>query len=102
MRFILSKKGVLTSSIDSNGVQNERNLNDTLYTSEIEEVFGNDIIFDLQGLLVERFGANLRHKMAHGLMDYTAFFYISVSYLWGLTLRLCCWPLIIDKYNSND
>jgi len=102
MRFLLRKKGVLTSSINSNGIQNERNLNDTLYTSEIEEIFGQDIIFDLQGLLVEKFGANLRHSMAHGLMDYSSFFNISVSYLWALTLKLCSWPLIIDKYNRGD
>jgi hypothetical protein len=102
IRFLLRKRGVVTSSINSNGIQNERNLNDTLSTSEIEEIFGKDIIFDLQGLLVEKFGANLRHSMAHGLMDYVSFFNIQVSYLWALTLKLCCWPLIIDKYNSDD
>jgi hypothetical protein len=102
MRFFLRKKGVVTSSINSNGIQNERNLNYTLYTSEIEEVFGQDIIFDLQGLLVENFGANLRHSMAHGLMDYSSFFNVNVSYLWALTLKLCCWPLINDKYNRGD
>jgi hypothetical protein len=102
MRFLLRNRGVVTSSINSKGIQNERNLNDTLYTSEIEEIFGKDIIFDLQGLLVEKFGANLRHRMAHGLLDYSSFFNIHVSYLWALTLRLCCWPLIIDKHNSEN
>ena len=97
MRSILRIRGVLTSSIDTVGIQDERSLNDTLYTKELEEVFGEDIIFDLQGLLVERFGANLRNRMAHGLMDYGSFFSIHSSYLWALTLRLCCWPLIMDK-----
>lgn len=101
LRFLLRKKGIVTSKIDSNGIQNERNLNDILYISETEEIFGKDIIFDLQGLLVERFGANLRHRMAHGLMDYPSFFNIHISYLWALTLRLCCWPLIINKYSEN-
>ena len=102
MRFILKKNGMVTSKIDSNGIQNERNLNDTLYTSEIEEIFGKDIIFDLQGLLVTKFGANLRHRMAHGLMDYSSFFNIHVSYLWALTIKFCCWPLIIAKHKSEN
>lgn len=101
MRHILRGKGVITSGIDSNGIQDERSLNDTLYHPEINEVFGHDIVFDLQGILVERFGANLRNRMAHGLMDYTSFFSIHVSYLWALTLRLCCWPLIIHKYQDK-
>lgn len=101
MRHILRKRGVLTSSIDSAGIQDERSLNDTLFTSEVIEIFGDDIIFDLQGILVERFGANLRNRMAHGLMDHTAFFSIHASYMWGLTLRLCCWPLIIKKHQET-
>jgi hypothetical protein len=102
MRHILRKRGVLTSSIDSAGIQDERSLNDTLFRPEIIEIFGNDIIFDLQGLLVERFGANLRNRMAHGLMDHTAFFSIHASYMWGMTLRLCCWPLIIKKHQEKQ
>jgi len=61
MRYILRKNGALTSNIDSEGIQDERSLNDTLFRPEIIEIFGDDIIFDLQGLLVERFGANLRN-----------------------------------------
>lgn len=102
IRHILRAKGGITSGVDSNGIQDERSLNDTLFTSEIQEVFGPDIIFDLQGILVERFGVNLRNKMAHGLMGYSAFFSIDVSYLWALTLRLCCWPLIVQKYQEKD
>lgn len=101
IRFILSRRGVSTSSIDSVGIQDELSLGDTLNTKELEEVFGEDIIFDLQGLLVERFGANLRNRMAHGLMDHTSFYSIHSSYLWALTLRLCCWPLIMDKYKEK-
>lgn len=101
MRYILREKGVITSGIDSKGIQDERSLNDTLFTPEITEVFGPDIVFDLQGILIERFGENLRNRMAHGLMDYTSFFSIDVSYLWALTLKLCCWPLIIHEYQGK-
>jgi len=102
IRHILRAKGAITSGVDSNGIQDERSLNDTLFTPEIQEVFGPDIIFDLQGILVERFGVNLRNKMAHGLMGYSAFFSVDVSYLWAFTLRLCCWPLIVQKYQDDN
>jgi len=101
MRYILRRKGVITSGIDSSGIQDEHSLNETLFTTELNEVFGDDIIFDLQGLLVERFGVNLRNRMAHGLMDHTSFFSIHASYMWAITLRLCCWPLIIHKYQNR-
>ncbi len=101
MRYILRRKGVITSGIDSSGIQDEHSLNETLFTTELNEVFGDDIIFDLQGLLVERFGVNLRNRMAHGLMDHTSFFSIHASYMWAITLRLCCWPLIIHKYQDR-
>lgn len=102
IRHILREKGAITSNVDSNGIQDERSLNDTLFTAEIKEVFGPDITFDLQGVLVEKLGVNLRNKMAHGLMDYSAFFSIDVSYFWALTLRLCCWPLIVKKYQEKN
>ncbi len=94
IRYVLKQYGVTTSGIDSKGVQDEHNLNNTLYLPEMQEIFGEDITFDLQGLLVERFGNNLRNRMAHGLMSHDAFCSDQVIYLWGLILRLCCSPII--------
>ncbi|MCX5890566.1 MAG: DUF4209 domain-containing protein [Deltaproteobacteria bacterium] len=100
IRNILSQMGVLTSGIDSDGIQDERSLNVTLYILEIKEVFGEDIVFDLQGLLVERPGANLRNRMAHGLMTHESFYSVEVPYLWALVLRICC--LFIIKQRSIE
>lgn len=95
VRYVLAQHGVITSGIDSEGIQDEYNLNKTLYLPEMIEIFGEDITFDLKGLLVERFGANLRNRMAHGLMPYNAFYSVEVCYLWWLILRLCCLPIIM-------
>jgi hypothetical protein len=46
-------------------------------------------LFDLQGLLVERHGMNLRNRMAHGLMTDGEFTTPTVLYLWWLVLRIC-------------
>ncbi|MBI4847344.1 MAG: DUF4209 domain-containing protein [Nitrospirae bacterium] len=94
IRYILEKKGVTVSRLDEQGIQDERPLNDILYCSEIEEIFGEDLAFDLRGLLVERFGSNLRNMVAHGLMSYSSFYSIEVPYFWWTTLRLCCLPIV--------
>jgi hypothetical protein len=43
----------------------------------------------LRGLLIERFGSNLRHQEAHGLLDDLEYNSTTVAYFWWLTLRLC-------------
>lgn len=104
IRHVLTQHGVITSGMDSKGIQDEHSLNTTLYLPEMHEIFGEDITFDFQGLLVERFGYNLRNRMAHGLMSYDAFYSVPVIYLWWLTLRLCCWPILmrIEENQANQ
>lgn len=93
---VLAQRGVITSGINPNGIQNEHSLNTTLYLPEMHDAFGEDITFDLQGLLTERFGANLRNQVAHGLMSHDVFYSVQVVYLWWLILRLCCLPIIMQ------
>ena len=96
IRHVLVQHGDITSRIDSKGIQDERSLNTTLCLREMHDIFGEDITFDLQGLLIERFGANLRNRMAHGLMSHDEFYSVPVVYLWWLILRLCCLPIIMQ------
>lgn len=90
IRYILFQQGVIPSTYNSDGIQDERNLNSLLFLPELEKILGEDLVFDLQGLLVERFGANLRNKMAHGLMNFNDFHEDQGLYLWWITLRICC------------
>lgn len=98
VRYILEQRGVITSGLDDEGIQDERDLNRTLrlpeFAEPLKEVLGEDLLFDLRGLLIERYGSNLRNDLAHGLLDYYAFFTPPCVYLWWLTLRLCCIPVI--------
>ncbi|MDD1468076.1 DUF4209 domain-containing protein, partial [Dolichospermum sp. ST_sed5] len=94
VRYLLSSRGAITSGIDNknNGIQKEKYLTSTLYPSqypEITSIFDEDTLFDLQGLLVEHSGSNLRNKIAHGLITDDDFSSSTFSYLWWLTLRLC-------------
>ena len=88
LRHVLTKRGVITSGLDAKGIQDVHLLGSMLYRCEVKSVFGEDVTFDLQGLLVERFGSNLRNEVAHGLMDREAFFSTDAIYLWWLTLHL--------------
>jgi hypothetical protein len=96
IRNLLEQRGVTVSRIDDQGIQDERPLNDLIYLPEVDQLFGEDLAFDLRGLLVERYGANLRNRLAHGLIPFENFYSIEVPYFWWLTLRLCCVPIIIQ------
>ena len=104
VRYLLWKRGVITSGLDDRGIQNEHNLNSTLYRPEITSIFDENTLFDLKGLLVEHSGSNLRNRMAHGLINDDEFLNPLMSYLWWLTLRLCCLPILIhqQKVEQSD
>ncbi|MEC4894665.1 MAG: DUF4209 domain-containing protein [Oscillatoria sp. PMC 1051.18] len=104
VRYLLWKLGVITSGLDDSGIQNEHNLNTTLYCPEITSIFDEDTLFDLKGLLIEHSGSNLRNRMAHGLISHSEFSSSLMSYLWWLTLRLCCLPSLNyqQKLETSD
>lgn len=104
IRCILYQRGFITSGLDDEGIQDEHNINTFFRQREAEliQVFGEDLTFDLQGLLVQKgFGSNLRNQMAHGLMSYNGFLQPQVIYLWWLTLRLCCLPIYAQSHDSQ-
>lgn len=105
VRYILYQLRVITSGLDDDGIQDEYNLNRMLSASEfskpLERVIGEDFVFDLRGLLVERFGTNLRNDLAHGLLSYNAFYSVSACYLWWLSLRFCSWPTFAKLTNKQ-
>lgn len=88
LRFVLQQHRGITSTLKQ-GIQMERDINDLLWEKEAEEIFGEDILFDLRGILIERFGCNMRNEMAHGLMSEGAFYRAESVYLWWLVIRLC-------------
>jgi len=92
IRALLEENGTIPSSLDDDGIQDEYNLNKTLrdpYASKLAEILGEDIVFDLRGLLIERFGSNLRNDIAHGLIPYSYLYAHPPVYLWWLALRIC-------------
>ena len=57
---------------------------------EMAQYFGTGMAFDLRGLLVERFGLNIRNDLFHGLLDIAHMSSEGALYVWWLILRICC------------
>lgn len=90
---LLLRRRVIPSSISEEDAQRRYGLNTTLRDPLGEEIaasLGKDIHFVLRSLLVERFGANLRNAVAHGLLSAGGVYSTEAEYLWWLALRLCC------------
>lgn len=88
IRYVLYQNGIPSSGINDEGIQYEYDLNQLLFMPEVRKIFGEDLTFDLQGLLVVQVGSNIRNRFAHGLMGSDEFFSPPVLYFWWLTLRI--------------
>jgi hypothetical protein len=105
IRHLLYRAGVVVSALQSGEPQDEISLQQVFGKAEkrakLVEIFGSeDLVFDLEGLLINRWSGNLRNKIAHGLMTTDEYFSDAAVYFWWLTLRLCCLP-VANLYNSQ-
>jgi len=93
-RYVLSASGNRTSKLLSEGVQEDITLQPLLESEDFKRVFSEDLAFDLEGLLVARSGPNLRHRLAHGLIDDRELSSSAdLTYLWWLVLRMSVLPV---------
>lgn len=105
VRSLLAQQGVLTSGLDKDGIQDELNLNSLLvddkYTEPLGRFLGEDLVFTLRGTLVERFGANLRNDMAHGLVS-DGWYYGPIGvYFWWLAWRVYTLPIQLSVLRTQ-
>ncbi|RYH32854.1 MAG: DUF4209 domain-containing protein [Alcaligenaceae bacterium] len=89
VRHVVESRGGTTSKLEPGGVQPERSLGPLLETPEALHAFGEDGVFELQDLLTDQLGTNLRNEVAHGLLDDSGLFGTDVLYAWWLLLRYC-------------
>ncbi|NMI89290.1 DUF4209 domain-containing protein [Nanohaloarchaea archaeon] len=98
LRHILKQNGKITSSLESHGIQEEYTLNTLLEMEELEDIIGEDILFTLDTLLNSNFGANFRHKTAHGMVEDAHFHSYIGKYTWWLVLHL----VVIIRYVESE
>ncbi len=92
IRALLEAHGAVTTTLSSGGTQNEKDLNQLLLDPLAISIFGEALVFDLQTLLTEKSGTNLRNELAHGLIDDGT--RVAFAYCWWLVLRLVLTPLL--------
>ena len=68
-RNIANGVGGLTSTLESDGTSKEKVLSSIFDLPELLECYDNDILFFFKGMLNEQAGANIRNRIAHGLID---------------------------------
>lgn len=88
LRFVLKQRGVITSIMSSEGIQEDFPLHKILWMKEVAAFLGPNILFDLRGILIDRVGCNLRNESAHGLMTEGQFYTAESPYLWWLVIHL--------------
>jgi hypothetical protein len=93
IRHVLSSAGHITSKLDATLIQEQRLLGTLLSLPETIELFGKDHVFELRGILCEKFGYDLRNRLAHGFLTYGECWSGEVLNIWWLVIRFLCVPL---------
>ena len=68
VRYVFGLNKFMTTSVQQNGIQRERDLNQLLEDENAEKIFGKDLLWEMKSLLVEQNGPNMRNRLCHGLM----------------------------------
>lgn len=71
-RNIAKDVGGLTVTLEEDGSSMEKVLSSIFNLPEILDSYNNDILFIFKGLLNEQAGANIRNKIAHGIIEEAA------------------------------
>ena len=77
-------------------------LNYLLGRPELREILGDDLVTDLHVLLVDKFGDNLRNRLAHGLISHNQFFNPTIVYAWWLCLFMVLLPVALEPNQTEQ
>lgn len=98
IRYVLAQQGITVIKHNNMGIQDVFTLDVLLredrFTGKLKELFGEDVIFELESLLVSPFGYNYRNKIAHGLTSYIEAMSYPAVLIWWHVMRFCLMPMI--------
>lgn len=96
LRYLLSARGVETSSMDKMRVQDVLTMGSILSLGQLEEIFGSpDVVKEMKVLFTDDHGLKLRDRLSHGLMSSADFYTGGAYYAWWLMCRLCFAPVLV-------
>jgi hypothetical protein len=96
IRYVLRSAGHVTSKLDAKLIQEQRLLGTLLGLPETAQILRADHVFELRGILCEKFGYDLRNRLAHGFVSYQECWGANVLNLWWLVIRLLCFPVAYE------
>ena len=86
VRFALQTIGAKTSTLEK-GIESENGLSSLLDHDKITMVIEEDFLPEIRALMTESWGANLRNRVAHGLLDDRYIDSFDTVYCWWFCLR---------------
>jgi hypothetical protein len=89
LRYILEGQGVDVSNLLSDGTQPVKILGTLLALPQAKEILGDDLVFELQGHLLEKTAFDLRNRLAHGFVTEDECSSVPGLCVWWLVLRIC-------------
>ncbi len=102
IRQVVETYGAPEPMLKPDGTQEERTLSALLDSPQAEQAFGKDGVFELQDLLTDPLGSNLRNEVAHGLETDDGFFSTKYVYAWWLLLRYVALTAHIARTKQGD
>ena len=87
VRVHLKQAGVQTTTEDD-GAENEKGLSSLMDLSGTDQIFGENLSFEIKALFCDSSGPNLRNNLAHGLLDDEACQSVYAIYAWWFGLKL--------------
>jgi hypothetical protein len=89
LRHVLESNGVHVANLRGDGTEPLKGLEPILKLPEAKDTFGESYLFEINGILNDPAGYNLRNELAHGMLRATQFYSYATVNAWWLMLRLC-------------
>jgi hypothetical protein len=90
------------SNLESDLTQPVKVLGPLFSLPEIKTIFGEDLCFELRGMLIQKTGYSFRNRIAHGFVSEGECYGDAAINVWWLALRLCYVPLAILEQRANE
>jgi hypothetical protein len=88
VRVVFRNAGLPITTMNAEGVQEERDLNRLLTDRDAKTVLGEAMVWEMRSVLIEKSGPNLRNRLCHGLLGADEFDRPAMNVLLWLTASL--------------
>lgn len=102
VRRCLKSENVITTTIDSDGIENEVGLSALLDKKRCVEILGEDVVFQIRAIFASPHGSNLRNVVAHGLMSQETGTSVGTIFAWWWVFRLIFIALLNGQGPNPD